>query len=263
MITDFHTHCYPDGLAVKALGAVHDVRTERSDGTYRGLKSALAEAGIDKAVVLPVCGRPDHEKTVNGFLHSLADENNKLIPFVSVHPFSRNAVALVKEYAAQGAKGIKFHTPLQNFRLDDERAVELYKTAADCGLITLFHCGKPGIYPSALDCYPSDFKKIMRFLNPEKTVLAHFGGYGINDEELNVLRALPFHIDTSLSETQFTKEKFAELLDTFDENKLLFGSDSPWRIIKTAADFVRSACRDEQKLRKIFYENAEKLLADN
>ena len=47
MITDFHTHCYPDGLAVKALGAVHDVRTERSDGTYRGLKSALAEAGID------------------------------------------------------------------------------------------------------------------------------------------------------------------------------------------------------------------------
>lgn len=258
MIIDFHTHCYPDELAVRALGAVHDVRTERSDGTYRGLRAALDEAGIDKAVVLPVCGRPDHEKTVNGFLQTLSDD--KLLPFVSVHPFSRNAAALVEDYAKHGAAGIKFHTSLQNFKLDDERATTLYKKAADLGMITVFHCGRPGIYPSALDCYPSDFRKIMRFLAPERTVLAHFGGYGINDEELEALRSLPFFTDTSLSETQFTRERFTRLLDTFDDDRILFGSDSPWRIVKNAAKFVRSACSDEIRLQKILCGNAERLL---
>ncbi len=257
---DFHTHCYPDDLAVKALGAVHDVCAERSDGTYKGLKAALAEAGTDKAVVLPVCGRPDHEKTVNEFLRRLSENDGSLIPFVSVHPFSHNATALVREYAVQGAKGIKFHTPLQNFRLDDERALALYETAAKCGMIVVFHCGRPGIYPSSSDCYPSHFKPLLGVLDPEKTVLAHMGGYGINEEELEVLRTLPFYVDTSLSETQFTLGEFSLLLDSLDENKILFGSDSPWRMPNKAVEFLRSACRDKRKLKKILCENAERLL---
>ena len=117
MITDFHTHCYPDALAPKAMRGVDDVTEGDADGTYAGLIRAMREAGVGRAVLLPVCARPGHERSVNAFAENLGSD--VIVPFFSVHPHSDDAARLIREYADKGAKGVKFHPNLQNFDVRD------------------------------------------------------------------------------------------------------------------------------------------------
>ena len=258
MTIDFHTHYYPPCLARRALRGVDDVVEGDADGTLAGLENAMRGAGVDLAVALPVCGRPGHERTVNDFV--LNTHGNGIIPFFSVHPHSENAPALVREYADKGLKGVKFHPNMQNFVLGDPCLVPLWRAVRDAGITAVFHCGRPGRTPTDLDVYPSDFLPLFDILCPERTVLAHTGGYGITDKELAVLAGCGAYADLSLASSQFTPERFCHVLSVLRADKLLFGSDSPWRDIRANLDFVRSAVRDKRALDMILHANAEKLL---
>lgn len=56
MIIDFHTHCYPDKVAPKALHNLYynNGVAAHSDGTLNGLWESMAKAGINLSVVLPI-----------------------------------------------------------------------------------------------------------------------------------------------------------------------------------------------------------------
>ena len=261
MIIDFHTHYYPDDLAYRALHGVDDVCEGDNDGTYRGLKKAMQKAGVDRAVVLAVCNRPEHEDKINSFILGCADE--AIIPFFSVHPYSENAPELVRKYAGLGVKGIKLHPNMQQFRLGDERFPPFCRAIRETGIIALFHCGKPGRTPTSFDVYPSDFLPLMDILDPERTVLAHTGGYGVSDSELDVLRAMNVYTDLSLASSQFTPDRMKSILESIPADRLLFGSDAPWRDISDSLDFIRASCRDDTALQLLLHINAEKLLGLN
>ena len=56
MLVDFHTHCFPDRLASRAipkLSATGGIKPY-TDGTASGLQGSMKEAGIFLSVVLPV-----------------------------------------------------------------------------------------------------------------------------------------------------------------------------------------------------------------
>ena len=261
MIIDFHTHYYPDDLAYRALHGVDDVCEGDNNGTYDGLKRAMLNAGVDRAVVLAVCNRPGHEEKINSFILGKTDET--IIPFFSVHPYSENAPYLVRKYADLGIKGIKLHPNMQQFRLNDERLLPLCRAIRDSGIIALFHCGKPGRTATSFDVYPSDFLPLMDILDPEHTVLAHTGGYGISDSEINVLRSINVYTDLSLAASQFTPDRMKSILEFLPADRMLFGSDSPWRDIKASLDFIRCLCKNDTALQQLMHANAEKLLGLN
>lgn len=259
MVIDFHTHCYPDELAAKALRGVDDKREGDADGTVSGLKKAMAEAGVDLAVLLPVCAHPGHERTVNAFA-SEAAKSGGLIPFFSVHPFSEGADELIRMYAGMGMKGVKFHPNMQRFSPRDPRLFHIWRAVKECGLIAVFHCGRPGVHDTEYDVYAPDFLPLLGILDPEKTVLAHTGGYGVSDDGIKILADTGMYTDLSLVPSQFDDERFERALGLLSPDRILFGSDSPWRDIKHTSDFIKRNVHDERTLEKILHVNAEKLL---
>lgn len=258
MIIDFHTHCYPDALAPRALSGVDDDAEGDSDGTLAGMLAELSAAGVDRAVLLPVCPRPGHEKTVNDFALSVSGE--RIIPFFSVHPFTPGADELIREYAKRGYIGVKFHPNLQRFVLGDPKLLPVWRAVRDCKLIAVFHCGRPGRRDTEYDVYPSDFIPLFGTLDPHKVVLAHTGGYGISDKEIELLAHTEAYADLSISPKQFSPERFARVLDLIPPSRLLFGSDTPWGNTKITLDMIRSSVSDPDALSLILGDNARRLL---
>jgi len=69
-----------------------------------------------------------------------------LIPFVSVDPHDGpSAVAMLRELAAGGARGLKLHPSLQAFAPNEPEHYPLYEAAAELGLPIVFHTGQTGI----------------------------------------------------------------------------------------------------------------------
>lgn len=260
MITDFHTHYYPPELAPRALRGVDDVVEGDADGTLGGLKRAMRAAGVTRAVALPVCAKPNRESAVNGYVESTAPAD--IIPFFSVHPYSDGAPDLVRKYADSGLKGIKLHSNIQRFSVSDSALIPFWQAIKSRNIIAVFHCGRPGKTPTEHDVYPSDFLPLFDILSPSRTVLAHTGGYGVTDDELDVLAQTGAYTDLSLAQSQFTVGRFRAALGMLSPDRLLFGSDSPWRDIGASLNFVRSAVSDPKLLDKILCENARTLLGE-
>ena len=50
MLIDFHTHCFPDKIAVKAIEKLSDVSgglKPYTDGTSEGLKKSMQQGNVD------------------------------------------------------------------------------------------------------------------------------------------------------------------------------------------------------------------------
>lgn len=259
MIVDFHTHCYPDALAERAVRSVTEYTGVRSDGTYAGLRMAMARAGVDKAVVLPVCSVPGREEKVDSFVLGLPRDG--VIPFVSVHPHTHGAPDMVRAYAEAGVRGIKLHPVMQGFDLTDPDLPPLLEAARDSGMITLFHCGRTerGVC-SPRDYFPSDFARLAGYVDPERTVLAHSGGYDMPEGEEDVLADLPFLTDTSLAQLCYTPERYGELFARLGARRVLFGSDSPWCSERDSLAFLRAAGIEGEDYALVTGGNAARLL---
>ena len=111
MIIDFHTHCFPDKIAAKAI----EILRKRSgitrpfhDGTVNGLLSLQKNDGVDYSVVLNIATNPSQQKNVNDFAISLKNVEG-IIPFGSVHPDSPDALDELERLALNGIKGVKLH----------------------------------------------------------------------------------------------------------------------------------------------------------
>ena len=62
MIIDFHTHCFNDALAPKAMQNLMQgsLYPPHSDGTLGGLKASMKRAGIDVSVVCNIAVALQH-----------------------------------------------------------------------------------------------------------------------------------------------------------------------------------------------------------
>ena len=76
MIIDFHTHCFPDALAPRALSSLeHNAEQTQmrpfTDGTAEGTKKLIAAHGINRAVVCNIATNAHQQPKVNNFAISL------------------------------------------------------------------------------------------------------------------------------------------------------------------------------------------------
>ena len=264
MITDFHVHAFPDELAARAVGSINAGLAEDAhavtDGTVNGLIASMDRAGIRRAVLWSVATKPTQVDAIIRW--SLAVAGERIIPFGSVHPDSADPAADVAKVEAAGLAGIKLHPMYQGFAADDERAWPLYGAAEAAGLIIGFHAGGDLSYPLDDDrASPSRILRVHRAFPRLRMVVAHLGGWQMWDEVAETLAGTDVYLETSYTLDTATPEQVRRVLERHPPERVLFGSDSPWRDQAQALALVRAAFPDPAVRSMVMEENAERLLA--
>ncbi|MBR2876954.1 MAG: amidohydrolase family protein [Clostridia bacterium] len=260
MVIDFHTHCFPEKIAKNTLSKLSFVSgglIPQTDGTKDSLLYLMSKDGIDKSVVLSIATNANQQRKVNDFALSL--ESEKLIPFGSVFPFSEDWEGELERLKSEGVKGIKLHPDYQQFFVDDERLVPIYKKIEKLGFILVFHAGEDFGFAPPYHATPERLRKVVQLIETP-VVCAHWGSLSMGDDVLKYLCDIPCYFDTAFGYGTMPKERALRILEKKGTNKILFGSDSPWNAPSWDVGMLKTMGLTEDEENKIFYKNAEKLL---
>lgn len=262
MIIDFHTHCFPESLAPRAM----DVLKRRAgmmftftDGTARGLVSALRRGDADTGVVLNIATNPRQEHSVNDFALSLLDVPG-LIPFGSVHPDSPNREAELERLAAAGIKGVKFHPDYQDFFVDEERMLPLYRKIASLGLITVFHAGSDIGCPPPYHCTPERLARVLPAFEGTPVIAAHWGGLDCVEDTLKYLCGTEVFLDTSFSFGTIPPCLAQRIIERHGAQRIVMGTDLPWNSVEQILGYIDCLGLSPEESEKITGGNACRLL---
>ena len=262
MIIDFHTHCFPDALAAKALpvlAAAADIPPALS-GTHAALEASMTASGIDRSVMLQIAVKTTQNKTVNNWAIERLTQNPRIIPFGSVHPLSDDWSEELERLAAAGVKGVKFHPEYQQVYVNDPLMFPIYDKLSELGLIAVFHAGADIGIPPPIHSRPEHFAAVIDKLPRGKTVLAHFGGWKLWDDVERVLAGSHLLMDTSFCGSYMPQEKMRSLIEKHGAEKFLFGSDSPWAAQTEAINDIKTLALAPADEAAILGGNAAKLL---
>jgi len=261
MLIDFHTHCFPDKVAATAIPMLAEKAklVPYSDGTVADSEAKYNEWNVDKAVVLNIATNPRQQIKLNDFAISLLS-NPKLIPFGSVHPDAEEMTMELARLKAAGIKGIKLHPEYQDFYVSDEKICKIYEKCVDLDLIITFHAGYDLGFPNSDRASPKNLGKAAAMYPKLKLVCAHMGGFMRWDEVEEYLSGYDnVYFDTSFIVNYLSKEQALRIIRTNIE-RILFGSDLPWNSSKMTYEYIESLGLSEDEKKKIYYENAVKLL---
>ena len=189
MVIDFHTHCFPDKIADKAIAKLAYASgglQPYTDGTLGGLRQSMAKDGVDLSVVMSIATNAHQQTSVNDFAAAI-NNGTDIIAFGSVYPHSEDAFDELERIKALGLKGVKLHPDYQGFAVDDLKMKPLYRKISELGLITLFHAGADVGFAPPYGGMPENMKTAVSWFDTP-VVAAHWGGMGCGD---GVVRHLP------------------------------------------------------------------------
>lgn len=258
MIIDSHAHIFPEKIAAKAsvnIGRFYDLHMEY-DGTVRKLLEAEAKAGVDKAIVQSVATVPEQVVSINTFIsEQVAAHSDKLIGFAAIHPDYEDIEGEVKRARRLGLKGMKIHPDFQKFCIDDKRAYKMYE-AIEGVFPLLVHTGDfryDFSKPARMARVIADFPKL-------DVIAAHFGGWSEWDDAARCLCGKRLWIDTSSSLYAISPDRARQLISSFGEDRVLFGTDYPMWSPSEELERISKLNLSEKILEKILHKNIEQLI---
>ncbi len=261
MLIDFHTHCFPDTLAEKAvekLSFLSGGLKPHTDGTVSGLKKRMAKDGVDISVVLNIATNAHQQKKVNDFAASINNEKD-IFSFGSVFPDSPDALDELDRIKALGLKGVKLHPDYQGFSVDDQKLIPIYKKVSALGLITVFHAGFDYGFPPPYGATPEKMlKALSHFDSP--VIAAHWGGVNCGEAVLKYLCGADIYFDTSFGHSMMPKYYAEKIIEKHGTDKILFGTDTPWHTANMELRLLNSLGLNDADMDKIAHKNAVKLL---
>ena len=267
MILDFHTHVFPDRIAEKTIQYLSEKGgiPPFSDGRVEGLLREMEAAGVDLAVNLPVLTAPTQFDSVNRFAEELnalfASKERRILSFAGIHPQCDEIEEKMAWIKARGFLGVKIHPDYQETYINDERYVRILRAARDHDLIVVTHAGFDVAYPNcSIRCTPTLIRDLIRQVPHSKLVLAHMGGNTLWDQVLDTLCGEDVYLDTSYVLPFIGQDTFRSLVKKHGEDKILFGSDSPWNSIPKDVELLRSFGLETSIEEKILSKNGRALL---
>jgi uncharacterized protein len=262
MIIDFHTHIFPDELAVKAIDKLKQHAPgamNYTDGTLSGLKASMKAAGIDVAVTLPIATKPEQVDTINKGCAVL--KSTEIVPFGTIHPETKDIDAALDILVRDKIQGIKLHPEYQDFYIDDPWYFPIYDALSARNLIVVFHAGKdPG--PFTCDhALPPALRRVHTAFPRLTIVASHMGGWQVWPEVEEELAGLPIWFDTSATAPYLDKNEFVRIVRKHGVERILFGTDSPWFDARETLDWIAGLPLSSAEKEKILGRNARQLLA--
>lgn len=260
MLIDFHTHIYPDKIAVKLIPQLSKITKIKSatDGTAADARRKMKEWGVDKSVVLHIATNPEKYKKVNEFALEINDD--RLISFAAVHPLGKDTAKELARIKKAGLKGVKFHPEYQGYFITDERMYPIYDKCRELGLIMVFHAGKDFGFEDSLMAPVDAMSKLLDDFPGAKIVLAHMGGFRFWHEVLDMIAGKDCYLDTSFVAGHLPTELAEEIINKHGAEKILFGSDCPWMGVPESFAYIDSLRISAADKELIYYKNAERLL---
>ena len=276
MITDFHTHIYPDKIAEKTISILKKqapVVQNFSDGTISGLRKSMRQSGIGKAVILPVATRKGQFDTINRFAAEINSSCDDLISFGGIHPDDDDPEEKLKFLKDSGFRGIKIHPDYTGTFIDDPRYIRIITGCARLGLTVVTHAGVDPAF-DVIHCPPEKGRAVLDAVMKETgvkepfMVFAHLGGIFMHEEVKKHLLGSCCYLDISCSFAALgsfcdtTDEQVVGVIKKHGADKILFATDSPWNYQKEYVDHFKAleGLTDKEK-DMILFSNAEKLLS--
>lgn len=263
MILDFHTHYYPDKIAERAMASVAHLSEVSvcTDGTRSGLIDSMHKAGIDISLALPLAGQSEN---VDGINRWAALQNRHPVYLTgTIHPDTENPEAVVRTIAEYGLKGVKVHPEYQEFTFEDGRLDAACRACIEHDLFLITHAGRDINFPPPPKSDPESLARFHRRFPDLKLVLAHFGSWGMWQEIEEHLIGLPVYLDLAFVADFIPDEKLVEMIRRHGADRILFGSDSPWRDQGEYVAFLKRLPLSEAEFELIAWKNAVELLQIN
>lgn len=267
MIIDFHTHCFPDALAPRAMGQLTNTIsamhiTPHTDGTAAGLLQSMGRADIDRSVVCNIATNARQMHKVNDFAIWLKQTYpTKLFPLGSLHPHAESLDQELTRLTAAGIHGIKLHPDYVGIDFDCADFDPIFKLCEEMHVFVITHAGFDPLSPDHLHCTPGMVRRVLD-RHPKLTlVVAHMGGMNCEEETLELLCGQNVYLDTSLMTYRPEKAKLLyEILQSHHPDRLLFATDTPWTNAEGEIEAIQKAPLNADMKQKIFCENALSLL---
>ena len=264
MIIDFHTHCFPDALAPKALGKLSAAAgsTPCTDGMASGSIKKMKVAGIDLSVVCNIATNPHQQHKVNNFAVALNDRCPELIALGSLSPDSEDIEEELDYLYDHDIHGIKIHPEYASYYIDSPEWERIFAACADRNMFIVTHAGYDFISPDRIAVTPARLAKMLDKFPSLRIVAAHLGGNRLWNEVCETLCGRDnLWLDTALIAREgISPEAARMIIDKHGHNRILFGSDMPWSEPNEELNFVRSLGFSEKSLELILEKNAEELL---
>lgn len=258
---DFHTHIYPDRIALETVTAVRERSGIESytDGTLEGLKKSMAAAGIDISVVSAVATKPEQVESIQRWLTAIRQPGIEAL--AAMHPAYPLTSERLKILKREGFRGFKFHPDYQDFFVDEPRMFPLYETVAAEGMFILFHAGVDRGLPDPVHGTPKRLAAVHEAVPELCMVVAHLGGEDAYEETAEYLLGRDLYMDTSFLLRRMPGAVRERFLTEHPAERLLFATDSPWTDQGAELQFLMQLpyLTDGDK-EKICFSNAARLL---
>lgn len=256
-IIDFHTHIYPDKLAVRGSQSICDFYglEYHNTGSADVLLSEGKRAGISEFVLLPVAVKAEYVQSINDFTVSVVKAHKEFYGFGTVHAEMEDIAAETERIINLGLKGIKIHPDTQRFNIDDKRLYPMYD-AVRGRIPVVIHCGDPRYDFSD----PARLRRVLDDFPDLCVVGAHLGGWSMFDKALEYLRDTSCFFDFSSSMMFIGADATLSYIRSYGADRILFGTDFPlWNMPNEVGSFIALDLTDGER-EKIAHRNAERLL---
>lgn len=254
-IVDMHAHAFDEKIAVKATENLHHYYNiePAADGRLVHLTDSAKQNNIDKLVVCATATKPKQVQMINDYVSSLIGEH--IIGFGTLHCDFEELDAEIARLSTLGLSGIKFHPIFQGFKIDDDKAMQMYEKIGD-KFPVLVHVGDKNIQ----DATPARLAGVMKELPQVTFIAAHLGGYGEWDESKKYLIGKNVYIDTSSSVRFLPPEEAAAIIRAHGVDKVLFGTDYPLSNHQFEFACLKKLNLTNDEYEKIYWKNAYRLL---
>ena len=244
-IVDIHCHIYPPDIARKAADSIrefYEIRGDEMDGTAHQLLQRGQQAGISRHAILPVAVRPDKVAGINDFVKEQADMHPEFIACGTVHAAMDDLDAETQRILDMDMRAVKMHPDTQHFPIDDIRLYPFYETIQG-KLPVIFHMGDHRYNYS----HPVKLFKLLQQFPRLQVVAAHFGGYRMHAEALDILKETNCFYDIS-STMMFMQPGEAEhYINLYGASRMAYGTDFPlWDPVTQVERFLQLKLTPEQ-----------------
>ena len=262
MRIDFHTHCFLDSLAERAVAklAANANIEPFLKGTCGDLSRSTKEAGLDYSLVCPIATKPSQVRSIHEWALEFTQQYPNLLCLGTMHPDMENPQEEAKFLKENGFKGIKIHPDYQLAFIDDERYFKIFKALCDNDLLFLTHAGFDVGLPPPRHCTPKRMAKVMKEFPDLKIVAAHMGGVEEQEDVYKYYIGKNIYLDTCFTHYYISGEELTKAIKAHGADKILFGTDSPWTDQKQQIEYIEGLDLTDQEKKLIMGDNAKKLL---
>ena len=260
LIIDIHTHAFPDALAEKTIPVMAEGAgvPAHTDGTLGGLTAALTRAGVNIGVLQQVATRPGQSRRINEWTVSVLSDT--IQAFGSIHPDDPDIPGVIAYLKEHGIRGVKLHPDYQQFMADEPRAFSLYESLFREDMAVLFHAGIDLELSDPVHCTPAMLANVIGEFPKATIIAAHFGGYQCWDDVEEHLIGTPICLDTAYTLPELPPRRMVDMARRHGIDRVLFGTDSPWRDIAGEVGAVSRAGFSPAELDKVLWINAARIL---